>query len=120
MIINHCKLNDKHSFKLPRIKPEKLDFSGLSHDSTSDTIWITSDKGGCLFHFNFNEKKVVNRLDLPRETDTQSKRIVKSKGIAFDPNNQRLYIVSERECELYIYQPHDHNEAATNFDDGCQ
>jgi uncharacterized protein YjiK len=85
------------SNKHPRIKSKKLDFSGLSYDHSRNTIWITSDKGECLFHFNFNEKKVVNRLNLPRETDTQSKRIVKSEGIAFDPNNQRLYIVSERE-----------------------
>ena len=119
-IINHCKLNEKHGFKHPRIKSEKLDFSGLSYDYTSDTIWITSDKGECLFHFNFDDKKVLNRLDLPRESDTQSKRVAKSEGIAFDPNNRRLYIVSERDCELYIYQLHDHNEAATNFDDGCQ
>ena len=119
-IINYCKLNEKHGFKHPRIKSEKLDFSGLSYDSTSDTIWITSDKGECLFHFNFNDKKVLSRLDLPRESDTQSKRVTKSEGVAFDPNNQRLYIVSERDCELYIYQLHDHNEAATNFDDGCQ
>ena len=119
-IINHCKLNEKHGFKHPRIKSEKLDFSGLSYDYTSDTIWITSDKGECLFHFNFVDKKVLNRLDLPRESDTQSKRVAKSEGIAFDPNNRRLYIVSERDCELYIYQLHDHNEAATNFDDGCQ
>ena len=119
-IMNHCKLNEKHGFKHPRIKSEKLDFSGLSYDYTSDTIWITSDKGECLFHFNFDDKKVLNRLDLPRESDTQSKRVAKSEGIAFDPNNRRLYIVSERDCELYIYQLHDHNEAATNFDDGCQ
>ena len=119
-IMNHCKLNEKHGFKHPRIKSEKLDFSGLSYDYTSDTIWITSDKGECLFHFNFDDKQVLNRLDLPRESDTQSKRVAKSEGIAFDPNNRRLYIVSERDCELYIYQLHDHNEAATNFDDGCQ
>ena len=119
-IMNHCKLNEKYGFKHPRIKSEKLDFSGLSYDYTSDTIWITSDKGECLFHFNFDDKQVLNRLDLPRESDTQSKRVAKSEGIAFDPNNQRLYIVSERDCELYIYQLHDHNEAATNFDDGCQ
>jgi hypothetical protein len=24
------------------------------------------------------------------------------------------------DCELYVYQLHDNNEAATNFDDGCQ
>ena len=119
-IINHCKLNEKHGFKHPRIKSEKLDYSGLSYDYTSDTIWITSDKGECLFHFNFDDKQVLNRLDLPHESDTQSKRVAKSEGIAFDPNNRRLYIVSERDCELYIYQLHDHNEAATNFDDGCQ
>ena len=33
----------------PELKAEKLDFSGLSYDSSSDTLWIVSDKGRCLF-----------------------------------------------------------------------
>lgn len=119
-IISTCQLSEKYGFKHPRINSKKLDFSGLSYDHSRDTIWITSDKGECLFHFDWNKKKVLNRLDLPRDSEIQSKRVAKSEGIAFDPINQRLYIVSERECELYIYQLHDHNEAATNFDDGCQ
>ena len=103
-IISFCKLSDKYGFKHPRINFEKLDFSGLSYDHSRDTIWITSDKGECLFNFDWNKKKVLNRLDLPRDPQIQSKRVAKPEGIAFDPINQRLYIVSERECELYIYQ----------------
>ena len=119
-LINYCLLDEKHGFKHPRIKSKKLDFSGLSYDHSRDTIWITSDKGECLFHFHWVEQKVLNLLDLPRDSERQSKRIAKPEGIAFNPINQRLYIVSDRECELYVYQLHDYNEAATNFDDGCQ
>ena len=83
-------------------------------------LWITSEKRLCLFHFEWNKKKTLGLLDRPHDREILSKHIIKSEGIAFVPINQRLYIVSERECELYIYQLHDHNEAATNFDDGCQ
>lgn len=72
------------------------------------------------FSLHWVEQKVLNLLDLPRDSELQSKRITKPEGIAFNPINQRLYIVSDRECELYVYQLHDYNEAATNFDDGCQ
>ena len=64
--------------------------------------------------------RVLNSLDLPHHSQSPSERVKKSEGIAFDPLNQRLYIVSDLDCELYIYQLHDNNEAATNFDDGCQ
>ena len=118
MLVNYCELNESMPLNIPGFN-QKSSVLCLSYDHSRNTIWITSDKGECLFHFNFNDKKVLSRLDLPRESDTQSKRVTKSEGVAFDPNNQRLYIVSERDCELYIYQLHDHNESATNFDDGC-
>ena len=70
------------------------------------SIWLESVEGSKLFGSSpsFSE---------PLE------RVRKSEGIAFDPLNQRRYIVSDLDCELYIHQLHDNNEAATNFDDGC-
>ena len=119
-ILNYCVLNEKCGFKHPRVKPKKLDFSGLSYDHSRDAIWIASDKGECIFQFDWHQQRVLNCLDLPHHSQGPSERVRKSEGIAFDPLNQRLYIVSDLDCELYIYQLHDNNEAATNFDDGCQ
>ena len=97
-------LTKKNGFKRPRIKSKKLDFSGLSYDHSRDTVWITSDKGECIFQFDWYQHRVLNHLDLPHHSESQSERISKSEGIAFDSINQRLYIVSELDCELYIYQ----------------
>ena len=36
----------------PKLKADKLDFLGLSYDSTSDTLSIISDKGRCLFQYD--------------------------------------------------------------------
>ena len=119
-ILNYCELNEKNGFKHPRIKSKKLDFSGLSYDLSRDAIWIASDKSECFFQFDWNQKRVLNCLDLFHHSQSPSERIRKPEGIAFDPLNQRLYIVSDLDCELYVYQLHDNNEAATNFDDGCQ
>ena len=119
-ILNCCVLNKECGFKHPRIKPKKLDFSGLSYDHSRDAMWIASDKGECIFQFDWDQQRVLNCLDLPQHSQNPSERVRKSEGIAFDPRNQRLYIVSDLDCELYIYQLHDNNEAATNFDDGCQ
>ena len=119
-ILNYCELTEECGFKHRRLKSKKLDFSGLSYDHSRDAIWIASDKGECVFQFDWNQKRVLNCLDLPHHSQSPSERIRKPEGIAFDPLNQRLYIVSDLDCELYIYQLHDNNEAATNFDDGCQ
>jgi uncharacterized protein YjiK len=107
-ILDYCELNEDHGFNHPRIDSKKLDFSGLSFDHSRNTIWITSDKGECLFHFDWKEQRVLDYLDLPNNSENPSERVSKSEGIAFDPLNQRLYVVSERDCELYIYQLHEH------------
>ena len=103
-ILNCCVLNKECGFKHPRIKPKKLDFSGLSYDHSRDAIWIASDKGECIFQFDWHQQRVLNCLDLPHHSQGPSERVRKSEGIAFDPLNQRLYIVSDLDCELYIYQ----------------
>ena len=57
-------LNDSNGFVHPTVGAEKLDFSGLSYDAERNTIWITSDKGQCLFHYDWDQDRVLQRLDL--------------------------------------------------------
>ena len=97
-------LSATNGFKHPRVDPDKLDFSGLSHDSTSDRLWITSDKGQCLFHYDWSTDQVLQRLDLNLESNQKPARIRKSEGVAFDPVKRRLYVVSDRDARLYVFQ----------------
>ena len=61
-LINYCLLDEKHGFKHPKIKSNKLDFSGLSYDRFRDTIWITIDKGECLFSLSPGRTKSLKHL----------------------------------------------------------
>ena len=101
-------LTTTNGFDHPRVGPDKLDFSGLSHDSTRDTLWITSDKGQCLFHYDWSTDQVLQRLDLNLESDQKPAKIRKSEGVAFDPVKRRLYVVSERDAQLYVFRVHGH------------
>jgi len=100
-------LSAENGFNHPKIGQDKLDFSGLSYDSSRDTIWITSDKGQCLFHYDWNHNKVLQRLDLSVEHNGKAKPIRKSEGVAIDPERRRLYVVSERDGRLYVYKIHE-------------
>ena len=65
---------------------EKLDFQALSYDAERDTIWITSDKGQCLFHYDWDQDQVLQRLDLVIDDAKKPKRIRKSEGVAMIPS----------------------------------
>ena len=106
-ILSTRVLQASQGFIHPELKAEKLDFSGLSYDSSSDTLWITSDKGQCLFQYDWAGDTVLQRLDLTISTGEKPKRIRKPEGVAFDPDRRRIYVVSDRDADLYVFQLHD-------------
>ena len=106
-ILSTRVLQASQGFIHPELKADKLDFSGLCFDSSSDTIWIASDKGQCLFQYDLTSDTVVERLDLTTGTGAKSKKIRKPEGIAFDPERKKMYVVSDRDADLYVFQLHD-------------
>ncbi|MGE4582485.1 MAG: SdiA-regulated domain-containing protein [Synechococcus sp.] len=105
-ILNARLMTEINGFSHPSFASDKLDFSGLSYDNSRDTFWITSDKGQCLFHYDWNLNRVIQRLDLSRKVNKPSSKVRKSEGVAIDPARQRLYVVSERDGDLFTYQIH--------------
>ena len=106
-ILSTRMLQPSQGFMHPELNTEKLDFSGLSYDSSSDTLWIVSDKGRCLFQYDWAGDTVVQRLDLTISTGDKLKRIRKPEGVAFDPGRKRMYVVSDRDADLYVFKLHD-------------
>ena len=106
-ILSTRVLQPSQGFMHPELNAEKLDFSGLSYDSSSDTLWIVSDKGRCLFQYDWAGDTVVQRLDLTISTGDKPKRIRKPEGVAFDPGRKRMYVVSDRDADLYVFKLHD-------------
>lgn len=101
-ILESRLLTPDNGFSHPKLDQKKLDFSGLSYDAVRDTIWITSDKGQCLFHYDWAQDQVLQRLDLRFKVDGDWQTIRKSEGVAIDPERGRLYVVSERDGRLYV------------------
>ncbi|MEC8732302.1 MAG: SdiA-regulated domain-containing protein [Cyanobacteriota bacterium] len=106
-ILSTRVLQASQGFMHPELKAEKLDFSGLSYDSSSDTLWIVSDKGRCLFQYDWAGDTVLQRLDLTISTGDKPKQIRKPEGVAFDPGRKRMYVVSDRDADLYVFKLHD-------------
>lgn len=106
-ILSTRVLQPSQGFVHPELKAEQLDFSGLSYDSSSDTLWIVSDKGRCLFQYDWTGDTVLQRLNLTISSGDKPKRIRKPEGIAFDPGRKRMYVVSDRDADLYVFKLHD-------------
>ncbi|KZR91896.1 SdiA-regulated [Synechococcus sp. MIT S9509] len=105
-ILSSRLLTQANGFSHPRVGPRRLDFSGLSYDCQRDTLWIASDQGQCLFHYDLKGDLVLQRLDLLLKPEGKSKRVRKAEGIAVDSERGRVYVVSDRDAELYVFQLH--------------
>ena len=106
-ILSTTELNASQGFIHPELKANKLDCSGLSYDSRNDTLWIVSDKGQCLFQYDWSRNAVLQRLDLAISSDDKERQIRKPEGIAFDPQRKKIYVVSDRDADLYVFKLHD-------------
>jgi len=106
-ILSSRLLTPENGFSHPKLGPRRLDFSGLSYDSLRDSLWIASDQGQCLFHYDWKCDRVLQRLDLRFDDGGKFKRVRKAEGIAVDSERGRVYVVSDRDAELYVFQLHD-------------
>ena len=106
-ILSTRLLQASQGFTHPTLKPKKLDFSGLSYDSRNDTLWIASDQGQCLFQYDWISDAVLQRLDLTISSGDKPAMIRKPEGLAFDPQRKKMYVVSDRDADLYVFQLHD-------------
>ena len=105
-ILSSRLLTQANGFSHPKLGPRRLDFSGLSYDSQRDTIWVSSDKGQCLFHYDWKRDQVLQRLDLVLNDGGKSRRVRKAEGVAVDPDRGRVYVVCDRDAELYVFKLH--------------
>ena len=103
-IIEVRLLNKSNGFIETDTPQKKLDFSGISYDSLSDLFWIVSDKGRCIFLYDWNKDHVIQTLKLSYKQDSKTKTIRKAEGIAIDPIDRRLYIVSEEDVMLFVFK----------------
>ena len=99
----HRVLNAENGFLDPDVSPEEMDFSGICYDSKRDRFWIVSDKAQRLFLYDSKANTVVQSATLGYGEDGEYEEIEKAEGIAIDADANRLYVVSDEEARLYVF-----------------
>ena len=81
----------------------EIDFSGIQYDGTRSLFWIVSDKAKRLFLYDWDRDQVIQSAALGYEKDGEFREIEKAEGVAIDPRSHRLYVVSDEEARLYVF-----------------
>ena len=102
-IQNHQLLNEANGFYDTEVDASKLDFSDLCYDPHRDRFWIISDKGQRLFLYDWKANKVIQSAKLGYGKDGEYREIEKAEGVAIDPDTNRLYVISDEEVRLYVF-----------------
>lgn len=98
------RLDREHGFIDDDTADDKVDFSGICYDSKRKLLWIVSDKAKRLFLFDPVTKRVLQSFALGYSQDGDYREIKKAEGVAIDETSGRLYIVSDEEARLYVFQ----------------
>jgi len=102
-IISYSLLNDENGFLDSRINSQEIDFSDICYDHSRDCFWIISDKAKRLFLYDGNKNTVLQSAVLAYMKRGEYREIEQAEGIAVNPELNRLYVVSDKEAVLYVY-----------------
>lgn len=70
------------------------DYSGMFYERAKDRLWISSDESGAVYVLDKNLRlRNVFSLAVPQ-----------IEGVAVDHDRRRLYLVSDPEAKLYVYE----------------
>jgi uncharacterized protein YjiK len=94
---NPCLLLE-YDFDFNLLKKDTLNFSsdvsGLFYNKVDNLLWILSDENSC-----------VNIVDMQRVVQQKlTFNLIQPEGITFNAEKKLLYVVSDKEEELYIFQ----------------
>ncbi len=102
-IRSHQLLNDDNGFRDTDVDADDLDFSDLCYDQRRDRFWIISDKARRLFLYDWKGNQVIQSSTLGYGENGGYREIEKAEGVAIDPDANRLYVVSDEEARLYVF-----------------
>ena len=103
-IKNYQFLNNENGFRVPNADTSKIDFSGICHDPSRQCFWILSDMAQCLFLYSWEGNQVLKHFTLAYEEEGTLKEIRQAEGVAYNSSNQHLYVVSDLEARLYVFE----------------
>jgi uncharacterized protein YjiK len=65
-------------------------------------LW-TATKARRLFLYDRDQNQMIQSAALGFEKDGEFQEIEKAEGVAVDPQSNRLYVVSDEEARLYVF-----------------
>ncbi len=102
-IMGHRVLNQDNGFTDTNLSSDEIDYSGLCYDAVRKAFWIVSDKAKRVYLYDWTQDRVVHSAPLGYGRDGEYEEVEKAEGIAVDPRANRLYLVSDEEAKLYIF-----------------
>ena len=102
-ILDARVLDAANGFVDDDVDDREIDFSGIQYDDRRSLFWIVSDKARRLFLYDWDRNQVIQSAALGFEKDGAFQEIEKAEGVAVDPESHRLYIVSDAEARLYVF-----------------
>ena len=105
--MSHRVLSWAGGFRDGNLASVEIDYSGICYDPTRAAFWIVSDKAQRLFLYDPLVDAVLQDAALGYVEKGTYQEIEKAEGIAVDPENKRLYVVSDSEARLYVFDLRD-------------
>ncbi len=102
-IKGHKVLNESNGFRDTNLSGNEIDFSGICYDATRRAFWIVSDKAKRVYLYDWTANQVVHSAPLGYGKDGDYEEVEKAEGVAVDPGANRLYVVSDEEARLYVF-----------------
>ncbi|MDJ0947769.1 MAG: SdiA-regulated domain-containing protein [Alphaproteobacteria bacterium] len=99
----HRLLTDENGFRDPGLRNEDIDFSGICYDDRRTAFWIVSDKAQRLYLYDWAGNQVLQSSTLGYAKDGEYREVKKAEGVAVDPGRNRLYVASDEEVRLYVF-----------------
>lgn len=102
-IRSHQVLNEENGFRDTEVAADEIDFSDLCYDQSQGQYWIISDEAKRLFLYDWKGNNVMHSAKLSYGKDGEYQEIEKTEGVAIDPDANRLYVASDEEARLYVF-----------------
>lgn len=102
-VLGHAVLDTGNGFVDDEVRGDRVDYSGICYDPSRKSFWIVSDRARRVFLYDPAANRVVQSAALGYCRNGKYKQVKKAEGVAYDPESNRLYIVSDKEVRLYVF-----------------
>ncbi len=106
-INNHRLLNEENGFIHSDGGSEPIDFSDICYDAIRDCFWVISDQARKLFLYDWKINRVLQSAKLGYGKNREYREIKKAEGVTVNSGINRLYVVSDEEARLYVFDIRD-------------